>query len=54
MTDKIVSSVVVVAAIIAAAIIDSSGGDASPYLSIATLALGYGVGHTVQKARKKK
>lgn len=54
MIDKIASAVVVVVAIITAAVVDHYGGDSAPYLSLATLGLGYGVGHTVGSTKSKK
>lgn len=54
MKDLLASSAVTIVAIIAAALVDVSGHDATPYLGVATLSLGYAVRSGVHKARKPK
>ena len=54
MKDLVASAAVTIVAILAAVVIDVNSGDATPYLGIATLSLGYAVRSGVYKARKPK
>ncbi len=54
MKDLVGSIGVTVVAIVAAVVVDVTGGDSSPYLSLATLSAGYALRSGVYKARKKQ
>jgi hypothetical protein len=49
-----VTGIIVVVAVLTAAYVETHGGDPTPYIGVATGAVGYAAGSVVGKARGKK
>lgn len=54
MLHDVVTGIIVIVAVITAAYVETHTGDPTPYIGVATGAIGYAAGSAVGKAREKK